>query len=56
MGQVSTEQTVRIIESVSDAINTNQPEAVQSDPNYWWLLLLAIIPVVLGWWLNRRRR
>lgn len=44
MGQISTEQTVAIIESVKEPTN------------YWWLLTLAIIPVLLGWWLNRKKQ
>ena len=59
MGQVSTEQTVAIIDSVADAINAATPDTVTqvaAGPNYWWLLGLAIIPVLLGYWLNKRRK
>lgn len=58
MGQVSTEQTVKIIESVAEAIKpTETPiiQVVQPDPNYWWLLSLAIIPVLLTFFLQRRK-
>ena len=58
MGQVSTEQTVEIIEAVADVIDATQPETVTqiaAEPNYWWLLSLAIVPVLLGYWLNKRR-
>lgn len=41
MGQVSTEQTVAIIDSVTKTV-----EATKSEPNYWWLLLIAVIPVI----------
>lgn len=53
MGQVSTEQTVRIIEAVGDAI----PDPVmQAAPNmnFWPLLALGLIPVWFGWWLHNR--
>ncbi len=59
MGQVSTEQTVQIIDSVANALNKSHPEEVmRSEPNmnFWPLLLLAIIPVVLGYWLNKRKK
>lgn len=55
MGQVSTEQTVRIIEAVGEAI----PDPVmQAEPNmsFWPLLLLAVIPVVIAYWLNKRKK
>lgn len=52
MGMVSTEQTVRIIEAVSDAV---KPTAQPQSTNYWWLLLIAIVPVLLGWYLKRRK-
>jgi len=54
MGQVSTEQTVAIIEAVGDAI----PDPVmQASPNmsFWPLLLLAIIPVLLAFWLRKKK-
>jgi len=55
MGQVSTEQTVRIIEAVGDAM---PDPAIQAEPNmsYWWLLSLAVVPVLLTYWLNKRRK
>jgi hypothetical protein len=53
MGQVSTEQTVRIIEAVGDAVEKAE---VATGPNYWWLLSLAVIPVLLTWWLNKRKK
>lgn len=60
MGQVSTEQTVAIIDSVANALNTKAPVTKviieTPDPNYWWLLSLGVIPVVLGWWLNKKRK
>ena len=55
MGQMQTEQAVRIIEAVGDAM----PEPVmRAEPNmnFWPLLLLAIVPVLLGYWLNKKRR
>jgi hypothetical protein len=54
MGQVSTEQTVRIIEAVGDVVKPN----MQAEPNmnYWWLLSLAVIPVFLTYWLNKRKK
>jgi hypothetical protein len=57
MGQVSTEQTVAIIEAVGDAIQPN-PVVMQAEPNmnYWWLLSLAVIPVFLTYWLNKRKK
>ena len=57
MGQVSTEQTVEIIEAVGDAINAASPEVVQiqPEPNYWWLLLIAVVPVLLGLWIKRKK-
>jgi len=50
MGQVSTEQTVAIIESVSNAMNQPDPviQIIQPDPNYWWLALIAVLPVIAG--------
>ena len=59
MGQVSTEQTVAIIESVADAIDAATPDTVTTvipEPNYWWALSLVILPVMLGYWLNHRRK
>jgi hypothetical protein len=59
MGQVSTEQTVKIIEAVADAIETVQPEVVETvstQPSNWWLLTLAVVPVLLGYWLNMRKK
>ena len=59
MGQVSTEQTVAIIEAVGEAI----PDPVmQAEPNmsFWPLLLIAVIPVVLApfvaTWFQKRRK
>lgn len=42
MGQVSTEQTVAIIDSVTKTV-----EATKSETNYWWLLLIAVIPAIV---------
>jgi p-aminobenzoyl-glutamate transporter AbgT len=59
MGQVNTEQAVKIIDAVGDVIDKAQPDTVtqvQPDPNYWWLLLIGIVPVVLGWWLTKRKK
>ena len=53
MGQVSTEQTVAIIEAVGDA---TRPMKAEPNMNFWPLLLLAIVPVLLGYWLNKRRK
>ena len=59
MGQVSTEQTVAIIEAVGDAM----PDPVmRSEPNmaFWPLLLIAVIPVILApfvaTWFKRRKK
>ena len=55
MGQVSTEQTVAIIEAVQ------QDPRMHADPNmnFWPLLLLAVIPVILApfvaTWVQKRR-
>ena len=58
MGQVSTEQTVAIIEAVGDAMPDPTMHA-QSNMNFWPLLLIAVIPVVLApfvaTWFQRRR-
>ena len=59
MGQVSTEQTTAIIESVAKVIDAVQPDTVtniQPDPNYWWLLILAVVPILLGFILNKRKK
>jgi len=56
MGQVSTEQTVAIIEAVGDAIAPAPVMQAEPNMNFWHLLWLAIIPVILGWWLNKRRK
>jgi hypothetical protein len=63
MGQVSTEQTTAIIDSITELVDAAQPDEVvnvvqpiASEPNYWWLLSLAILPVLLGWWLNKRKK
>jgi len=50
MGSMSAEQTVAIIESVSNVV-----EKTQDKPNYWWLLSIAIVPIVLTWILRRRK-
>jgi len=50
MGQVSTEQAVRIIEAVGEATQKSQPNT-----NYWWLFIIAIIPVIVGYWLKRKK-
>lgn len=58
MGQVSTEQTVAIIEAVGNAI----PDKMQSQPNmnFWPLLFIAVVPVVLtpfiAIWLKKRKK
>jgi hypothetical protein len=52
MGQVSTEQTVAIIDAVSNAVEKVQPEPEAT--NYWWLLLIAIIPAVIALWKTKR--
>ena len=58
MGQVSTEQTVRIIEAVGEAM----PDTMQAESNmsFWPLLLIAIAPVILApfvaWWWKRRKK
>jgi hypothetical protein len=59
MGQVSTEQTVAIIEAVGEAVN--QPEAANDPVNYWWFsLLLVIVPVILApfvaTWFQKRKQ
>ena len=46
MGQVSTEQTVAIIEAVGDVVH-EQPQP-RAQPQYGWLLLIAIAPVIAG--------
>ena len=53
MGQVSTEQTVAIIEAVGES-----NAKMKSEPNmdFSYLLWLAIIPVLLGYWLNKRKK
>jgi hypothetical protein len=59
MGQVSTEQTVAIIEAVGDAVN---PSVMRAEPNmsFWPLLLIAVIPVVLApfvaTWIRKRKK
>jgi len=56
MGQVSTEQTVAIIEAVQ------QDPRMHAEPNmsFWPLLLLAVIPVILApfvaTWFQKRRK
>ena len=59
MGQVSTEQTVRIIEAVGDAM---PDPTMHAEPNmgFWPLLLIAVIPVVIApfaatWWKRRNK-
>ena len=58
MGQVSTEQTVRIIEAVGDAM---PDPTMHAEPNmgFWPLLFIAVIPVVLApfvaMWLRRKK-
>ena len=59
MGQVSTEQTVAIIEAVGNAI----PETkMKSEPNmnFWPLLFIAVVgaavPVILTRWLMKRNK
>ena len=54
MGQVSTEQTVAIIEAVGNA----KAQSHKAEPNmdFSYLLLLAIVPVLLGYWLNKKRK
>jgi hypothetical protein len=51
MGQMSTEQTVQIIDAVGNAQMKAEPNM-----NFSYLLLLAVVPVVLGYWLNKRRK
>jgi hypothetical protein len=51
MGQVSTEQTVAIIEAVGDAVGNAQPDTtiMQAEPNmnFWPMLIIEIAPVVV---------
>ena len=50
MGQVSTEQTVAIIDAVGEAVSNAQPDVVmKSEPNmnFWPLLMIAIVPVII---------
>ena len=61
MGQVSTEQTVRIIEAVGEAIGDAQVETtiIANDTNYWWLAIIAVLPIIAGviWgWLKTRKK
>jgi len=52
MGQMSTEQTVKIIEAVGDASKMK----AEPNMNFSYLLILAVIPVLLGYWLNKRKK
>ncbi len=49
MGQVSTEQTIQIIDSVANAINNSDP-VMRSEPNmnFGILALLALLPMIAG--------
>jgi hypothetical protein len=60
MGQVSTEQTVAIIEAVGEAIKTDT--VIHPEPNmaFWPLLIIAIVPVILApfvaMWFKKRKK
>jgi len=58
MGQLSTEQTTEILDSVTGLVTAVNHETTnlvaEPNMNFWHLLWLAIIPVFLGWWLNRK--
>ncbi len=59
MGQVSTEQTVRIIEAVGEAMPDS---TMHAEPNmsFWPLMLIAVVPVILApfvaTWIQRRKK
>jgi len=69
MGQVSTEQTVAIIDAVANAVNQPDP-VMHSEPNmaFGMLALLALLPMIAGgivaWfkrhviigWVNDRKK
>ncbi len=60
MGQVSTEQTVAIIEAVGDAIPDTIVQEATINP-WWWSMLLVVVPVLLApfiatWVQNRRKK
>jgi hypothetical protein len=59
MGQVSTEQTVAIIEAVGEAM-PNPTMHAEPNMNFWPLLLIAVAPVILApfvaWWWKRRKK
>ena len=59
MGQVSTEQTVRIIEAVGDAM-PDSTMAAEPNMSFWPLLFIAIAPVILApfvaWWWKWRKK
>ena len=58
---MSTEQTVKIIDAVSSAIDAANPEVttVVADTNYWWLAIIAILPIIMGgifaWFKSRKK-
>jgi hypothetical protein len=55
MGQMQTEQAVRIIEAVGEAMPDPR---MQAEPNmtFWPLLLLAVIPVAIGALITWRKK
>jgi hypothetical protein len=60
MGQLTTEQTTEILDSVTELVDAATPETTnlvaEPNMNFWPLLALAVIPVFLAYWLNNRRR
>jgi hypothetical protein len=62
MGQVSTEQTTAIIDSITELVDAAQPDEVVNvvqpaiaEPNYWWSLVLLLIPIWFTWWLRKKK-
>lgn len=61
MGQMSTEQTTAIIDSVAGVIDAVNPDTtnVIVDTNYWWLAIIAILPLIAGgiWaWFRKKNK
>ena len=60
MGQVSTEQTVAIIEAVGNAIPEPTPMQAEPNMNFWPLLAIAVVPVILApfitMWVKKRMK
>lgn len=49
MGQLSTEQAVRLVNAIGEAIPKPEPQ------NYWFLLLISLIAVLSSWCLTRKK-